>query len=441
MSSKALRVLHVVESYAPDYGGGAAVTTRDVCHYLARRGHEVRVLTVEKADEAPYSLRTEYDGHIRVDRVNLPYFKTNDPEGWGLGLPRWWLHERRIQHIIKDKLASWLPDVVDYHTTRPFGEICLFEIHKHGVPVVATLHDAWLVCARLMLLRSPTSQPCEGPSPVRCLECMYSYFDGSHARAVMKLPWRLIKLGLLPAYRLWRRSQVNKLVAGALARSEFMASVHKPILREPVVHIPLGVNLAGRPPAKVLRPRRMPIRFGFVAGFQQTKGVWHVLDAAATLKADGFLFELSIWGPGQAGREAELAKRDLVDCVRLRGMYVSEEHWEVYRDMDVAIMATTVCEPLGRVPMEAAAVGVPTIAPNVGGIKENIQDGYNGLLYRFRDPQDLQRQMRRILEKPELVQELSKNLLPVLDTREQISEVEAFYYSVLSMTGAWEVKA
>ena len=41
MTQRHLKIWHLLESYAPDYGGGAAIVTRDVCRLLAERGHEV----------------------------------------------------------------------------------------------------------------------------------------------------------------------------------------------------------------------------------------------------------------------------------------------------------------------------------------------------------------------------------------------------------------
>ena len=213
--------------YAPDYGGGAAVTTRETCHALSARGHEVRVLTVERrAGAEAYSVHTDTDGPIVVERVNLPYFVETDPEGWQLGIARWRAHEQRLRLLFDGLIAAWRPDAVDYHTVRPFGEECLFSVARHGVPMVATLHEAWLICARLMLLRSPTATACDGPGPARCLECIYSHYDGSHALAAAKLPWRMARLGAYPAYRLRQRARARRHVRGAIARSEFMARVH-----------------------------------------------------------------------------------------------------------------------------------------------------------------------------------------------------------------------
>jgi len=104
----------------------------------------------------------------------------------------------------------------------------------------------------------------------------------------------------------------------------------------------------------------------------------------------------------------------------------------VYEEIDVALMATTVCEALGRVPMEAAAVGAPTIAPAVGGIPETIRDEEDGLLYRFLDPKDLERQMRRVLEEPGLMSRLLKNVRRPVETADRASAVEDFYFDVLS---------
>jgi len=112
-------------------------------------------------------------------------------------------------------------------------------------------------------------------------------------------------------------------------------------------------------------------------------------------------------------------------------MYRSEEIWRVYSEIDVALMATTVCEPFGRVPIEAASVGVPTIAPAVGGITESIRDDVDGLLYTFRDSDDLKRQMQRVLEEKGLVERLVEGLQPPPEVESMAVAIEEFYLSTL----------
>jgi glycosyltransferase involved in cell wall biosynthesis len=405
--------------------------TRAVCRSLAQRGHQVRVLCVDYQGGSPYSIRTEFDGNVRIDRVSLPYFKQQDPDGWRVGLFSWRRHQRRVDKLVRELLAEWKPDLVGYNTVRQLGEQALKTISADGIPIVATLYEAWLICARLMLLRSPVTSECGGPSPLKCLNCMYSHYDGTQSRAMLKLPWRILKLGIYPAYRLWRRFSVRRVVTGAVAISEFMASVNRSLLKD-VRHINPGIDLAGLPTTRPQRPRH-PLRFGFVGGFQPTKGIDHILAAVRSLKESGLAFELHVWGPGTGEESARQSIQGMEEHVFLRGMYAFEDRWSVYGEIDVALMATKVCEPLGLVPLEAAATGAPTIASAVGGIVESIRDEVDGLLYAFMDAKDLERQMRRILTEPDLVQRLTANLQAVIDSRTAIVALEEYYYSVLGI--------
>lgn len=430
-AGRKLSIWHIAETYPPDYGGGATMYLREACRLMAERGHDVRVLCTEKVDADPYTVQGDRDGPVRVDRVNLPYFRTKDPDGWRMGLLRWRAHQRRVARVLDTCLSAWEPDLVQYHTCRPFGEECLGTVRRHGIPIVGLLHDAWLICPRITLLRSPKRELCAGPTPIRCLECMYSYYDGGHGVALLKLPWRLLKLGVYPAYRLWRRRSASQQLVGAVTYSRFIAGVHNGPMRGHVRYLPWGIDLSGLPAVPPPRPRS-PLRFGFVGGFQQIKGIWHVLDAAVALKARALSFELHIWGPRQEIGPQEVAIRGLEDRVFLRGMYTPGQRWHVYGEMDVAIMATTVCEALGRVPMEAAATGAPTIAPAVGGIPETIDDGETGLLYRFGDTKDLERQMERVLKDPVLLSRLMKGVRKPQSVEKTGPALEAFYFEILA---------
>jgi glycosyltransferase involved in cell wall biosynthesis len=425
-----LRIWHIAENYPPDYGGGAAIFIRDVCEALAERGHDVRVLSTEQCDGGPYAVRTTEDSPVRVRRVNLPDLRSRDPDGWQLGLRRWRRHERKVADLIDNEIELWRPDVAVYSTARPLGEECLVAISRHGLPIVGMLNEYWLICPRIMLHRSPTDWACSGPGPLKCAECMYSHYDGSHLRAAPKMSWRVPRLGLYPAYRIWRRRTARRQLSGAVAYSEFVTSVHQPHIDGPIINVPLGLNLSGLPSHQPDRPRN-PFRFGFMGGFQPNKGIWDVLDAVSVLAGEGLDFELHVWGPDQECGEEEIAARKLGAQVVLRGMYESDWLWSVYNEIDAAIIATTVPEPFGRIPIEAAATGAPTIGANVGGIPESIEHNVNGLLYDFKDASALMRQMRRLLVEPDLYRRLQQGLTPPLDTRTRGAAVEAAYRAIL----------
>jgi glycosyltransferase involved in cell wall biosynthesis len=59
--------------------------------------------------------------------------------------------------------------------------------------------------------------------------------------------------------------------------------------------------------------------------------------------------------------------------------------------------------------LESLACGTPVIASNLGSIPEFVRHGYNGLLFRPGDPQDLARQVRWAFEHPEELRVMRAN--------------------------------
>jgi glycosyltransferase involved in cell wall biosynthesis len=66
-------------------------------------------------------------------------------------------------------------------------------------------------------------------------------------------------------------------------------------------------------------------------------------------------------------------------------------------------------EAMGRVLLEAMAMGKPIIASRVDGIPNYIQNGYNGLLFESENNDDLAEKIARILENEEYAKELGRN--------------------------------
>ena len=92
LSTDKLKVLNLAELYPPGYAGGAAFYVHDVCQFLTERGHDVRVLCTEARDTLPYTIREEKVEDVTVYRLNLPYFRNEDPGGWLLDTAKWKNH-------------------------------------------------------------------------------------------------------------------------------------------------------------------------------------------------------------------------------------------------------------------------------------------------------------------------------------------------------------
>jgi glycosyltransferase involved in cell wall biosynthesis len=59
---------------------------------------------------------------------------------------------------------------------------------------------------------------------------------------------------------------------------------------------------------------------------------------------------------------------------------------------------------------EALSADTPIIASNIGGIPEFIKDGINGLLFRPSDADDLRAKMQLLIDSPQTIDALRRNI-------------------------------
>ena len=72
-------------------------------------------------------------------------------------------------------------------------------------------------------------------------------------------------------------------------------------------------------------------------------------------------------------------------------------------------VTTSTKETRGLTILEAFAAGTPVLAPNAGGVVENIQDGWNGLLFEPGNLQDFEQKLITLVQDHELLQEMGRN--------------------------------
>jgi glycosyltransferase involved in cell wall biosynthesis len=128
--------------------------------------------------------------------------------------------------------------------------------------------------------------------------------------------------------------------------------------------------------------------FGFIGQIREVKGLLPLLNTLARLPSQ-LQWHLVVAGrdprPG-APYEAHCRRRasqpDLAGKVTFVGFLDNSDAF--YRAIDVAIVPSQE-EPLGRIPLEAAAFAKPSIAFSVGGLPDTIVDGETGWLIPAQD--------------------------------------------------------
>lgn len=97
---------------------------------------------------------------------------------------------------------------------------------------------------------------------------------------------------------------------------------------------------------------------------------------------------------------ALIAQHGLEDVVRLVGEI--EDTTSLFAALDIAVAPSVQPEPFGCVVIEAMAAGTPVVGSRAGGIAEQIVHGETGLLFTPGDPEDLARELAKLLSDTEL---------------------------------------
>ncbi len=157
--------------------------------------------------------------------------------------------------------------------------------------------------------------------------------------------------------------------------------------------------------------------FGYVGGISAIEGLDILIKTFAKLKNNGYTNILMIYGDGVFMDELKQLKTALkVDNVYFKGKIAPELISTAYDSIDIIVNPrrnlhiNNTVTPLK--PLEAMAYGKVVLGSNVGGLREIIKNGENGLLFNADDEADLYRKIIQIIESsPNSFQELKTNAI------------------------------
>jgi glycosyltransferase involved in cell wall biosynthesis len=144
---------------------------------------------------------------------------------------------------------------------------------------------------------------------------------------------------------------------------------------------------------------------GTVANFRPQKGHRYLLDAAAIVarSTPSVRFLLVGRGPGEGEARQLAAGLGLGDTVLFTGF--REDAPRVASTFDVFVLPS-VFEGLSIALVEAMALGKPPVVTTVGGNREVVRDGVNGLTVPARDPEALAAAIMTLIDDPALRSDL-----------------------------------
>ena len=271
--------------------------------------------------------------------------------------------------------------------------------------------------------------------------------QGALAAAALGLPhvWYLREFGdldhglVLPggreAFGEMVRALSDRVVTNSSAVRDHLVGAHDDVtVLHPAPQVGLGAPGADGPTRS--RERRT-WTVGIVGSLNPGKGQADAVVAMARLRDEGVEAALVLVGPGEPEdreRLRELAGgHDVTDLLEFREP--ERDRAEMYARFD-AVAVTSRSEAFGRVPFEAAAVGLPVVYAEAGGMTEYLRPGVTGLPYPPGDPDALAAAFRSLAGDPALGRRLAAAAREELLGPQRLAEFDRAVLAVVADAAA-----
>lgn len=188
------------------------------------------------------------------------------------------------------------------------------------------------------------------------------------------------------------------------------SDVEQFVKREDVSICPNGIPVVER---EVKERNNIVPRLLFLSNLIESKGVYVLLDALQLLAEKGISFECNFVGGetveiNRKRFEEEVTKRGLNRLVLYKGKKYGEDKEVIFENSDIFVLPTSDdCSPL--VLLEAMQRHLPCISTNIGGIKDLVEEGVNGLICDNKDAELLAESIKKLLDDPILRKEMGEN--------------------------------
>lgn len=377
-----MRVAHVVHQYPPEFRGGTEACVEGLAAAQRARGDTVLVVAGSDERDPGGALRREsVDGTdvVRVLRRPGENYSMDD-------------RQPRVAQAVLGVLEEFGPDLVHVHHTLNLSGDLRAHLASAGHPVVATLHDYTLVCARFFLAR-PDGSSCAQAFPLpalpRCVDCVLPDFPAgraaleaeTHARsATARAEAAACRLALAPSVSVaerWRRS-------GLFPEARLVVLPH-----------PAPVPARRPAPPRDRRDGRLVlVTWGHLA---PAKGVLDLLAALALLR-DPRAALIVLGEPVDAAHAAELLDAAEGLDVTFRGRYAAPDLAALRGEADLAVFPSRAEESFGLVVAEARAHGFPVVVSDRGALPERV--GEAGGVLPAADPKAWAHLVQALLRDP-----------------------------------------
>jgi len=407
-----MKILFLSNMYPPHVIGGYEALCQEAVEGLAKRGHQVSVLTSTYGYDKEFS-----EGNIhRLLSLegDLQFYKIKDSWSYPKRKQRNLGHLRRLITVEKpDVVFIWgmwnLSKSLTLEAETLLGERVVYYL-ANPWPIEANMHQAFWDAPATSFVRNI------GKKFVRIL-----------ARIVLREEWKRIPLKFehAPCCSAAQRDQLLK--AGI------------PLKDAPVIYEGIDLRNYLDQANKRTYENKDVMSLVFIGILAEHKGVHTTIEALTQLSAEERKgVRLTILGKGHRQYEERLrslvSQHLLSDLVTFHSPIPRADLPEFMGRFDVLLLPSIWAEPLARIMQEGLACGMVVVGSANGGTAETIVHGDNGLLFEAGNAVDLSEQIKLLLDDSSLQSTLAlggrKTAEERFDINKMVNELEAYLKKV-----------
>jgi len=384
----------------PPEGGGSELSTYFLAKGLAKRGYNIIIVMPH------FGRKTVYEDYNWFKIIRFRYFRAPNVAFFRNFVKNELLY-LFMPHILKKIIRTYKIDLIHAQNILTVPP-SIIAARKTKIPVIAHIRDYWPICFRRTFIR-PNGSTCDFCNPKNLIRCIR--LEGLLPSFSMPISLPYIFLNM--AIKQFLLPQANHTIAISKAVRTLL------LTRQPIEMLKYFSRLSSQKisvipnimpiPTKMLSQHELhSMRHNFkldekdmlvlYAGqLTYGKGVLILIKAFKQLLQKNPSLKLLILGKGPLAGYLEKIKDRFGDQLQYYGFLPYGKVLKIFQMADIVVVPSIWPEALGRVNLEAMALGKPVIATNVGGIPEIITHGKDGILVDPNDPKEIESALNKLI--------------------------------------------
>ncbi|WP_308638448.1 glycosyltransferase family 4 protein [Paenibacillus silvisoli] len=380
--------------------GGSETYCFKLSDHLMKQGHEVQFFGMDHA-------RNVKGNSLGLSVSNVEFKKMSLKK---INYPFRIIYSFEAKNKIRQVIEAFKPDIIHLNNINfQLTPSILYEIKKHNIPVVMTLHDFQLVCPNHMLYLEHEARICEDCKGRKYFSCVTN--NCLHDSKIKSM------LAAFEGFLHHKLKSYDDAIDMFIAPSRFLKQKFVEF-GESASRIKVISNFIDQP-----APTEAAVKGDYILYFGRLsvqKGIRTLLEAMKRLP------HLKLVVAGEGDLEKEIAEVPNVEYV---GFRTGEELNDLIKRALFTIYPSEWYENCPMSVLESQMYGTPVIGANIGGIPELVEHRIDGLLFTPGDVHQLADSIRYLYENRDVLEEYSRRCV----VKVQKFSIDRYYAELMTV--------